>query len=129
MTYLGCVLDEFLRGKSIAMQVCIKITSKLKFLYRKYRFLSKDLRKLLFDALIQPHFYYAWAAWYPNLYKKSRNKLQVLQSKSIHFPFQLHNREHIEIEHFNKINWLQIDQRSKQYLSTSTDKFFPEMCP
>ena len=35
MTYLGCVLDEFLRGESMAMQVCTKVTSELKCLYRK----------------------------------------------------------------------------------------------
>ena len=35
VTYLGCVLDECLTGESIAMQVCTKVTSKLKLLYRK----------------------------------------------------------------------------------------------
>ena len=32
---------------------------------------------------IQPHFVYACARWYPNLNKKYKNKLQVLQSKLI----------------------------------------------
>ena len=35
VTYLGCVLDKCLTGESIAMQVCTKVTSKLKLLYRK----------------------------------------------------------------------------------------------
>ena len=35
VTYLGCVLDECLTGESMAIQVCTKVTSKLKFLYRK----------------------------------------------------------------------------------------------
>ena len=35
VAYLECVLDEFLTGQSIAMQVCTKVTSKLKSLYRK----------------------------------------------------------------------------------------------
>ena len=35
MTFLGCVLDEFLTGESMAMQVCTKVTSELKCLYRK----------------------------------------------------------------------------------------------
>ena len=52
VTYLGCVLDKYLTGKSMAMQVCAKFTSKLKFLYRKNRSLSKDLRRLLCNALI-----------------------------------------------------------------------------
>ena len=129
VTYLGCVLDECLTGESMTMQVCTKVTSKLKFLYRKNRFLSKDLRRLLCNALIQPHFDYACAAWYPNLNKKYKNKLQVLQNKCIRFCLQLDNIEHIGTEHFDKISWLPIDQRFKQCLSTSVFKFFSEMCP
>ena len=124
VTYLGCVLDECLTGESMAMQVCKEVTSKLKFLYRKNRFLSKDLRRLLCNALIQPHFDYACAAWYPNLNKKYKNKLQVLQNKCICFYLLLDNRDHIGTEHFDKINWLPIDQRFKQCLSTSILKFF-----
>ena len=39
------------------------------------------------------------------------------------------NREHIQTEYFDKINWLPIDQRFNQCLSTSVFKFFSEMCP
>ena len=60
------------------MQFCTKVTAKLKFLYRKNRFLSNDSRRLLCNALIQPHFDYACEAWDPNLNKKYKNKLQVL---------------------------------------------------
>ena len=89
MTYLGCVLDGCLIGESMAMQVCTKVTSKLKFLYRKNRFLSKFLRRLLCDTLILSHFHCARAAWYPNFNKKYRKKLQVLQNKCIRFCLQL----------------------------------------
>ena len=41
VTYLGCVLDQCLTGESMAMQVCTKVTSNLKCLCRKNRFLSK----------------------------------------------------------------------------------------
>ena len=109
----------------MTMQVCAKVTSKLEFLYRKNRLLSKDLRRLLCNAVIQPHFDYAWAAWYANLNKKYKNKLQVLRNMCL----QLDNREHIRTEHFDKISWLPIDQRFKQCLSTSVFKFFSEMCP
>ena len=129
VTYLGCVLDECLSGGSMAVQVCTKVISKLKFLYRKNRFSSKELRRLLCNALIQPHFDYTCAAWYPNLNKKYKNKLQFLQNKFIRFCLQLNNREHIGTEHFDKINWLPIDRRFKQCLSESVFKFFSEMCP
>ena len=113
----------------MAMQVCTKITTKLKFLYRENRFLSKNLRRLLRNALIQPHFDDACAAWYPNLNKKYKNKFQVLQNKCIRFCLQLDNIQHIGTEHFDKINWLPTDQRFQQYLSTNIFKFFSEMCP
>ena len=85
VSYLGCVLDKCLTGESMAMQVGIKVASKLMFLFRKNTFFSKDLRRLLCNALIQPHFDYACAAWYPNLNKKYKNKLQVLRNKCIRF--------------------------------------------
>ena len=124
-----CVLDECLTGESMAMQVCIKITSKLIFLYRKNRFLSKDLRRLLCNTLIQPHFNYACVAWYPNSNKKYKIKLQVLQGKYICFCLQMDNRQHIKTERFYKINWLPLEQRFKQCLSASILKFLSEMCP
>ena len=81
------------------------------------------------NALIQPHFNYACLIWYPNLNKKYKNKLQVLRNKCIRFCLQLDNRVHIRTEHFDNINWLPIDQRFNQCLSTSIFKFFSEMCP
>ena len=77
VTYLGCVLDKYQTGEPMAMEVGTKVTSKLKFLYRKNRFLSKNLRSLLSNALIQAHFDHAFAVWYQNLSKKYKNKLQV----------------------------------------------------
>ena len=108
----------------MAMQVCTKVTSKLKFLYRKKMFLSNKLRRVLYNTLIQPHFDYACVAWYPNLNKNYKNKIQVLQNKCIRFCLQLDNREHIRTEHFDKINWLAIDQRFNQCLSTSVERHF-----
>ena len=47
----------------------------------------------------------------------------------MHFRLQLDYREHMETKHFNKINWLSIDQGYKQCLSTYDFKFCSEMCP
>ena len=52
----------------MAVRVINKINSKLKILYRKKnKFLTLALRRLLFNALIQPHFDYASSVWHPNL--------------------------------------------------------------
>ena len=61
--------------ESMTMQFCIRVTSKLQFLYLKNRFLSKASRRLLCNPLIQRHFDYVCVAWYPNLNKKYKNKL------------------------------------------------------
>ena len=67
VTYLDCALDENYSGKTMALKIISKINCRLRFLYRKNRFLSQRLRRLLCNALIQPHFDYACSAWYPNL--------------------------------------------------------------
>ena len=70
VTYLGCVMDETMSGEPMALKVINKINGKLKFLYRKNSFLTPGLRRMLCNALIQPHFDYACSAWYPNLNAK-----------------------------------------------------------
>lgn len=69
VTYLGCTLEETLSGEQMAVNIMNKVNSRLKLLYRQNRFLTPTLRRLLSNALIQPHFDYACLAWYPNLKK------------------------------------------------------------
>ena len=64
----------------MALKVINKINSRLKFLHRKNKFLTPVLSRLLFNALIQPHFDYASSAWYPNLTQKMKNKFQIMQN-------------------------------------------------
>ena len=82
VTYLGCILDETMSGESMALKVINKINSRLKFLHRKNKFLTPALRRLLCNALIQPHFDYASSGWYPNLTQKMKNKIQITQNNA-----------------------------------------------
>ena len=59
-------------GESMAIKALGLINKRLKFLYRKQHFLSTLLRRLLCNALIQPHYDYACSAWYPNLNDSSK---------------------------------------------------------
>ena len=129
VTYLGCILDESLSGESIALNVVSKINTRFKFLCRKNKFLSPQLRRLLCNALIQPHFDYACSVWYRNLNKKFKTKLQTLQDKCVRFSLQLDNRAHVGITEFKKINWLPIDYRFRQCLAANVFKFFDDKCP
>lgn len=129
VTYLGCVLDQNLSGESMVTKVLGKISGRLKFLYRKQSFLSYPLRRMLCNALMQPHFDYACTAWYPNLNKKFKQKIQVSQNKCIRFCLSLGNRDHIGVNEFQKINWLPVRERFEQCMCVGVYKFFNNVSP
>ena len=62
VTYLDCVLDETLPGGPMALKALNKINGKLKLLYRKNKFLTPALRRMLRNVLIQPYLDYACSA-------------------------------------------------------------------
>ena len=113
----------------MAIQVIGKINSRLKFLYRKNRFLTPELRRLLCNALIQPHFDYASSAWYTNLNKGIKQKLQVMQNKCIRFCLKKNSRAHIGVDDFIAINWLPVGYRANQIISSLVYKFCNKQGP
>ena len=96
----------------MALSVINKINNKLKFLYQKNRFLTPILRRLLCNALIQPHFDHAHSAWYPNLTKKLKNRIQTC------FCLQLDKRTHISHKEFEILNWLLVTERFNQCINS-----------
>ena len=129
VVYLGCILDQRLSGNAMGLKAIGKINGKLKFLYRKQSFLSPYLKRLLCNSLIQPHFDFACLAWYTNLNKKLKKKLQTCQNKCIRFCLDLGNRQHIGVAEFKKVNWLPTKERFEQCVLTSIFKFFNNMAP
>ena len=127
--YLGCTLDSSLTGESMALQALTKINGKLKFLYRKQSFLTTSLRRLLRNALIQPHFDFACLAWYPCLNKKFKKKIQVAQNKCIRYCLNLGNRFHIGTNEFKAINWLPTKERFDQCVCVGIFNFFAGAAP
>ena len=101
----------------------------MSFLYRKQSFLNSKLRRMLCNALIQPHFDYACSAWYSNLNKNSTKKLQIAQNKCIRFCLGLDNRSHIGVNEFKTINWLPVQNRYEQCVSVSAFKFCKGLGP
>ena len=127
--YLGLILDDNLSGETMATRVLGKINGRLKFLYRKQHFLNTSLRRLLANALIQPHFDYACSAWYANLNKGLTKKIQTAQNKCIRFCLGLESRTHIGSKEFEKINWLPTKERYEQMVSVNIYKFFNNCSP
>ena len=60
------------------LKVINKTNGKLNFFYMKNRFLCPELVRMLWNALIQPH--YACPAWYTNLTEKMKKKIQVINA-------------------------------------------------
>ena len=91
--------------------------------------MTTSLRHLLCNALIQPHFDYACTAWYPNLCKYLKNKIQTTQNKCVRFCLNLDKMAHISHNEFEKLNWLPIIDRINQCILSTTFKFVSDMGP
>ena len=124
VSYLGCILDKNLSGKPMALR---KSTLDFDFCLGKID-LSQPLCRLCY-AIIQPNFDYGCSAWYPYLNKGLKKKLQTLQNKCVRFCLNLNNRDHIGLTEFEKINWLPINDRFEQCISSTTFKFFNNRSP
>ena len=113
----------------MATQALGKINGRLRFLYRNQNFLTNSLKRLLCNALIQPHFDFACLAWYPNLNKRLKGKVQVAQNKCIRFCLNLENRAHIGASEFEIINWLPTKNRFEQCILSNIYNFFNNNAP
>ena len=122
-------MDEGMSAATMALNVIHKINNKLKFLHRKNDFLTPTLRRLLCNALIQPHFDYACSAWYPNLTKKLKHGIQTTQNTCMRFCLRLDKLKHISHEEFESLNWLSVTYRFKQCVISIFFKYFNEQCP
>ena len=113
----------------MALNVIDKINSRLKFLHGQNRFLTPALRRLLCNALIQPLFDYACTAWFPNLSKKLRLRLQATQNKCIRFCLQLDKMSRICVNEFLELNWLNVHDRYLQFIVSDVFKIYNNQCP
>ena len=106
-----------------------KIYGKLKFLYRKQSYLDKSLRRLLLNALIQPHFDYACTSCYPGLNKRLSKKIQTAHDECIRFCLNLKSTAQIGVTEFKAINWLLTKNRIDQCVCVNIITFFKGIAP
>ena len=123
------MLGETMSGKTMALFIINKIKNKVKLIYRKNRFLTPILRRLLCNALSQPHFDYVCSAWYPNLTKKLKSRIQTSHNKCIRFCLQLDNMTHISHKEFETLNWLSVTERFNLYINSIVFKYVNNQCP
>ena len=110
-------------------KVLKKINVKLKFMYPQSRYRNLAYKKLLCNALIQPHFDYKCSSWFPLLKKKLKVKLQKPQSKCIRFCLNFPPRSHIDPSHFRKINWLPASDRVEYRIANTVFKYWNGIVP
>ena len=128
VTYLGCVLDENLSGESMAAIMLGKINGKLKFLYRKQSFLNNSLRRLLLNALIQPHFDYACTSWFPMLNKRLSKKCSLHKTNAFAF---FESKKHSTCRGYRIKNYklAYTKNRVEQHTCLNIMKFFKGTAP
>ena len=87
------------------------------------------MRRLLCKALIQLLFDYACTAWFLNLSKRLKLRLQVSQNKCIRFSLQLDKRSKICAKEFLQLIWLNVHDRYLQFIVSDIFKFQKDQCP
>ena len=110
------MLEQCLSGANMATSVIQKANARLKFLYRKRKFLNLTAKMLLVMSLTQCHFDYACSFWYPGLPKVLKNKLQVTQNKIIRFVLNMDSKAHVGSEVFKSLGWLSVSKRVDQII-------------
>ena len=105
----------------MALNVLKKINGRLRSLYRQGKYLNARLRRMLCNALIQPHFDY--------MEKGLKDKLQIAQNKCVRYCLFLGNRDGIRYKHLRQINWFPVAERVKQFIAVMVYKFSNSLSP
>ena len=114
----------------MALNVSDKKNSRLKFLHRQNRFLTPHhLCRLLHKTLIKSLFDYVCTAWFANLSKKLRLRLQATQNKYISFCLQLDKISSICVKEFLELNWFNVHDIYLQFIASDILKFYSNQCP
>lgn len=124
------MLDETTPGVSIINN----FNNRLKFLFRKYIFLTPTLRRCLWSA---PHFDYATCTWYLSLAKKLKNRIQTAWNKLIRFCLHIENMVNVDGQIYLinklkllklKVNWLPVTKRFNQCINSFIFKYVNGQC-
>ena len=91
--------------------------------------MKPSCKRLLCNALIQPHFDYGCTSWYPLLNKAFIKRFQTTENKCIRYCLDLPSRSHISATHLRKINWLPVDLRVELCTATCVYKYWNQLAP
>ena len=129
VTYLGAEIDDRLTGELMASKILKKCNARLKFLFRKSKFLTKSSKRLLASSLIQCHLDYACSFWYSGLTVRTQTRLQSTQNRLIRLVLNLPFRHHISTGHFRDVSWLPVGSRVVQIKILHVHRIFNNLAP
>lgn len=127
--YLGATIDQDMSGKTMGSNIVTKINKGLKFMYRKGKFLTFKMRKLLCTAVFQSHFDYGCNVYYRGLDKQTRTKLQTAQNKIIRFILGYDCRRHLMVADFKKVKYLNVEKRMEYLTLSVMHRVFNDKAP
>ena len=80
--FLGVVIDEYLDWKEQLKVKCNTISKNIGILCRLKNLLSTNIKKVIYNSLVAPHFHYGIVAW-GALHTSDFKRLYLLQKKAI----------------------------------------------
>ncbi len=110
--YLGVHLDEAMTYKEHISKVVKKISSRIGAVSRVVKYISLDHRKMLFNAIILPHFDYCSQVW-SNASKTTLDTLVKLQKRGGRMLVGAPKRTPT-VEVFRELKWTSITTRWQQ---------------
>ena len=113
MKYLGIVVDRKLNFSDHVDYMCKKIAKKLGVLGRLSKFISMYSRKLVYNAIVLPHFYYCGTIL-SMINCTGISRLQKLQNKGMRHILQCDRFSH-SADMLTRLEWLSVRQLGKYF--------------
>ena len=121
--------ERDLSGEAMASKDLNKVNAKLKFLYRQSRYLTPKYRRLLCNALIQPHFDYGCSSWLPLLKKNLKTQNSKSSKQKCSFCQNLPPRSYINPLRVRKMNWLPVSDRVEYCVANTAFNYWNAIVP
>ena len=109
LPYLGVELDSRCNFDAHIKNVTKKLNKSIGVLKRTSPFLPLNTRKMLYNALVLPHYDYCATVW-GNTSQENLTRLQRIQSRAMRIVLKAPPRSHIE-ELLDTLKWMSVRQR------------------
>ena len=109
MKYLGFEIDEKLDFNVQINSITKKLASKINVLYRIRDQITFDIRKIVYNSIIQPHYDYC-STLYINCTKEQIESMQKLQNRAMRYILKCEYRTPSDFM-LKSLNWMNVSQR------------------